>query len=107
VPLSSVRESWTELLRAEVAGAYLAWMDANARAVSDDAPGVTIEIAGGTFTQRPQRYAAKAYAELHRKRSLISNDALSALLGETGCDAFLLSDAGGDEESDETEASDA
>lgn len=90
--LSAVREAVAELLRDEVAGAYLLWAAANARAVADDASGVSVDIAGQAFTQKPQRYAAKAFSELKRKRaSLMDNDALTALLEETGCDAFLAS----------------
>lgn len=88
-----VKGAVAELLRAEVAGAYLAWMAANAAAVADDANGVAVEIAGTMFTQKPQRYAAKAFGELRRKRALVEDDALAAVLGETGCDAYL---SGGD-----------
>jgi glutathione S-transferase len=89
VSLKSVREALAALLREEVAGAYLQWMAANARAVADDAQGVSVEVAGATFTQKPQRYAAKAFAELKRKRAAVEDDALAALLGETGVDAYL------------------
>ena len=85
----TVRGDLVDLLREEFAGAYLAWMSANAQAVEDDASGVSVEIAGRTFTQKPQRYAAKAFAELKRKRGLVDDDALAELLRETGCDAFL------------------
>jgi len=85
----AVRGDLVDLLREEAAGAYLAWTAANAQAVEDDAPGVSVEIAGRTFVQKPQRYAAKAFAELKRKRAAVDDDALAALLLETGCDAFL------------------
>ncbi len=85
----AVRSDLVELLREELAGAYLAWMSANAQAVEDDAVGVSVEIAGRAFVQKPQRYAAKAFAELKRKRAAVDDEALSALLLETGCDAFL------------------
>jgi glutathione S-transferase len=89
-PLQTLRDGLVPLLRAEVAGAYLVWMSANARAVADDADGVSVEIAGRSFTQKPQRYAAKAFAEIRRKRALSSEDAaLAALLAEAGCDAYL------------------
>lgn len=78
------------LLREEVAGAYLAWMQTNARAVSEDALNASIEIGGALFSQKPQRYAARALAELRRKREALAGDAaLAALLGESGCDAVL------------------
>jgi hypothetical protein len=89
VRLRVLRGDLTDLLREEVAGAYLAWMAANAQAVADDAAGVSVEIAGATFTQKPQRYAANAFAELRRKRALVDDPALTALLEETGCDAYL------------------
>jgi len=89
VSLSAVRDALVTVLRDEVGGAYLAWMAANAQAVSDDAPAVTIGIADGDFTQKPQRYAAKALAELRRKRAGASDADLAALLSETGCDAAL------------------
>jgi glutathione S-transferase len=112
---ADVRDEVAELLRAEIAGAYLLWMDANARAVSDDASGVSVDIAGTTFVQKPQRYAAKAFSELKRKRGLVEDSALATLLAETGVDALLASsardddnagsedDADGDDESDEGE----
>jgi glutathione S-transferase len=89
VSFAAVRDDLAELLREEVAGAYLAWASANAQAVEDDAMGVSVEIAGRTFSQKPQRYTAKAFAELKRKRGAVDDDALSALLLETGCDAYL------------------
>lgn len=101
VSLESVRGPIAALLREEVAGAYLTWMAANAAAVADDAPGVSVDIAGALFVQKPQRYAAKAYAELRRKRSSMQNDALAAILGETGCDAFLVASAMADEPEDD------
>ncbi len=110
VSFAAVRDDVAELLRAEVAGAYLTWMAANARAVADDASGVAVEIGGTMFTQKPQRYAAKAFAELQRKRAALDDPALpalTALLEETGCDALLLGgDAVDDDESDESDIGD-
>ena len=68
-------------------------------------------IAGDTFTQKPQRYAAKAFAELKRKRAAHHDSAaLTALLEETGCDAFLASppmeSAGADDDESDDEGDD-
>jgi glutathione S-transferase len=88
--ISTLSATLSMLLQAELAGAYLPWMSVNADAVAADAPAASVEIAGRMFTQKPQRYAAKAFGEVRRKRALLSeNEALAALLGETGCDAFL------------------
>jgi glutathione S-transferase len=91
--LEAVRVELAALLREEVASAYLVWASANCDAVADDAPGVTVEIAGAAFTQKPQRYAAKAFAELKRKRAGVEDADLAALLEDTGCAAFLSSAA--------------
>ncbi len=110
VGLSEVRAPLLALLRDEVAGAYLVWLSANANAVATDAPASSVEIGGATFTQRPQRYAAKAFAELRRKRGQVMDDALSALLEESGCDSFLKLPAaiiaGPEIETDDAEQSD-
>jgi glutathione S-transferase len=108
---ADVRDDVAELLRAEIAGAYLLWMDANARAVADDANGVSVDIGGTAFVQKPQRYAAKAFSELKRKRGLVEDEALAALLAETGVDALLaasrvdddVGDDGDDDDGDEGE----
>lgn len=106
----TLKDDFAELLRQDVADAYLAWAAANAGAVADDAPRVNLEIAGRAFSQKPQRYAARALAELKRKRGSVESDALTALLAETGCDAVLASSAAddaGDDEGDEEIASDS
>jgi hypothetical protein len=89
VSLAKVRGELVGLLREEVAGAYLVWSAANAQAVGDEGRMVTVEIAGHSFMQKPQRYAAKALGELRSKRAAIEDDALAALLEEAGCDAVL------------------
>ncbi|HRP10942.1 MAG TPA: glutathione S-transferase family protein [Terricaulis sp.] len=105
--LADVRAPLAEILRAEAAGAYLIWMAANADAVEADASGVSVDIGGSIFTQKPQRYAAKALAELRRKRAAAQSAALADLLEETGCAAFLSgapadeADAGDAEDGDE------
>lgn len=103
VPFGALREELADLLRSEVAGAYLPWMDANARAVADDENSFSVEIGGAVFEQKPQRYAAKALAEIRRKRAAVSDEGLAALLAETGCDVFLRSAEAedGDEEQGE------
>lgn len=104
--LDEVRDPLARLLRDEVAAAYLVWLSANASAVARDAQAVIVEICGANFTQKPQRYAAKAFNELRRKRAAVSDNALAALLEETGCDVFLNAIAAAPEfeiEADESE----
>ena len=50
------------------------------------------------FTQKPQRYAAKALAALQNKRARVGdNAALTSLLGESGCDAVLAGEVEGED----------
>jgi glutathione S-transferase len=103
----ALKDDVAEVLRQEVADAYLAWAAANALAVASDAPRVNLEIAGRAFSQKPQRYAAKALAELKRKRAALSDDALAALLGDTGCDAVLTTNVSDDADEENENVADA
>jgi glutathione S-transferase len=99
---ADLKDDVAELLSVEIAGAYLPWMAANADAVARDAGGVSLELGGVPFTQKPQRYAAKALSELRRKRAAVTDEALADLLKQTGIDAFLLAT----DDADEAEADD-
>jgi hypothetical protein len=114
VDFSAVRAGLLDLVRSEVAETYLVWMAANAAAVAADASAVSAELAGSAFSQKPQRYAAKALAEIRRKRALlVGNDTLEEFLREAGCDAILAppasvarGESAGDNESDDDESGD-
>lgn len=99
--LDTLRPTLSPLLETEIAGAYLPWMAANAQAVDEDAVSVSVTVAGHAFTQKPQRYAAKAFAEIRRKRAVEAEDeVLASLLAATGCDVYLAlaADADGDDD---------
>jgi glutathione S-transferase len=104
--LAELKDDIAELLSAEIAAAYLPWMAANADAVASNAAAVSLKIGGAPFTQKPQRYAAKAFAELRRKRAAVADEALAALLAETGADALLAASSGGANEEDGAEDGD-
>lgn len=77
------------LLREEIAGAYLPWMVANAAAAAEGGD-VGVDLPGGRFTQKPQKYAARAFTEVRGRRGMVASDAaLGALLADTGCDRWL------------------
>jgi glutathione S-transferase len=101
--LTSLAPSLSALLRDEIAGLYLPWMDANAAASrAGDGQPFTIALMGQDFTQTPQRYAAKAFMELKRRRASFSDDpALAEILGATGCDAYLAPTGQAQPEADE------
>jgi hypothetical protein len=97
---ASLRDALVGLLRQELGATYLPWMAMNAVAVSDDLSGVSVEVAGGTFAQKPQRYAAKAFVELKRKRAAIEDATLLALLEDSGCAAYFTIGAEADDGDD-------
>lgn len=89
-PLVDVLPSLVRLLREEVAGCFLPWADANAKALAAGQPRFTVHIDGVDFSQETQKYHAKSLAELRRKFAAASgNSALVAVLAETGCLPWL------------------
>lgn len=78
------------LLREEIAGCFLPWSDANAKALAAGQPSFTVRIDGVAFTQEPQKYHAKSLAEIRRKYARASgSSALNAVLADTGCLSWL------------------
>lgn len=87
--LDALTPTLSPLLREEIAGAYLPWMAANAAAAADGSD-VAVDLPGGRFTQKPQKYAARAFTEVRGRRAMVASDAaLGALLADTGCDRWL------------------
>ncbi len=80
------------LLRGEVR-LFLAWSDANAKALESGAEEMTVDLDGKTWWQTvggPQKYHAKTLKELRRKFAEHGDDAeLRAILDRTGCLEFL------------------
>ena len=78
------------LLAEEVGARFLPWSDANARAIADGAESFTVDIAGGRWTQAPQRYHARSLRVLREKyAALADRAALDPVLEATGCRAWL------------------
>ena len=78
------------LLAEEVGARFLPWSDANARAIADGAESFAVDIAGGRWTQAPQRYHARSLRALREKyAALADRAALDPVLETTGCRAWL------------------
>jgi len=99
----TLRTGLSALLREEIARTYLPWMAANAQSVADDDLGVSIDIDGGVFTQKPQRYAAKAFNAVRARFAALggTEEALAALLDETGCASYFAASASDNTEDNE------
>jgi glutathione S-transferase len=78
------------LLSQQVAGLFLPWSDANARAIAAGEPEFTVEIAGEAWTQKPQKYHARSLAALRtRYQQVAERSALDPILEATGCLPWL------------------
>jgi glutathione S-transferase len=93
-PWSALAATLEPLLEREVAGRFLPWSDANARAVATDAPELRVVLDGETFVQAPQKYAARSLAALRARYAALGEVRdLDAVLERTGCLRWLCADA--------------
>jgi len=87
--LASLEPSLAPLLSRQIGAIYLAFAEANAQTQASGGA-ISLDILGHPFAQGPQRYAARAFQELRRKRAQMpQHDALTALLETAGCDLPL------------------
>lgn len=78
------------LLAGEVAGRFLPWSDANARALAAGEERLRVELREGAWEQQVQKYHARSLAELRRKYTAVSERGiLDPLLESTGCKRWL------------------
>ena len=90
-------EDWAALaptlqpfLADQVAGMYLPWTVANARALAAGDDEFDVTLKGNRWMQKPQKYHARSLAALRAKYAEVAADpALDQVLSETGCKAYL------------------
>ncbi len=74
------------LLREEVAGVFLPWSDANARALGRGEAEFNVEIEGQPFSQNTQKYHAKSLALLRARYAAVPDKSeLNAILKKADC----------------------
>jgi len=85
-------EPWTTLaptlapfLTEQVGRRFLPWSHANAKAIAEGAEEFTVELAGKTWTQKPQKYHAKSLKALREKYAAAASAPLDRALTEVGC----------------------
>ena len=91
-------ESWTTLsatltplLQDQVAGLFLPWSKANARAIADGSDSFSVKLRSGMWQQRPQKYHARSLQALQKHYQSVSNQpAIVQLMQETGCLDYLV-----------------
>lgn len=86
----SLADTLSPVFSQEVAGLFLPWSDANARALADGREEFAVELEGRRFVQRPQKYHAKSLAALRGRYAGVSDrSTLDSVLEETGCRRWL------------------
>jgi hypothetical protein len=87
-----VFESWSilaptlaPLLVEQVGQRFLPWSHANAKAIADGVEEFSVELAGRTWTQKPQKYHAKSLKALRDKYAAAANVPLDRALAEVRC----------------------
>jgi hypothetical protein len=89
-PWSALAPTLEPLLAREVAGRFLPWSDANARAIAAGATELEVVLDGQPFSQQPQKYHARSLAALRARYAAVSDkSALDPVLERTGCLRFL------------------
>ena len=91
-------ESWSALeptlqpiLTDFVGALFLPWSDANARALAAGAEEFTVDLAGESWTQKPQKYHAKSLKVLRERHETGASTAeLDAILERAGCKRWLV-----------------
>jgi hypothetical protein len=90
-------ESWPSLaptlaplLERQVGRLFIPWTLANAQAIASGREEFSVELAGKTWTQKPQKYHAKSLSALRAKyTALPDKSAIDPVLQQTGCLAAL------------------
>ena len=89
-PWSALEPTLLPFLERQVGQLFLPWSVANAAAIEAGSEEFSVELAGSTWTQKPQKYHAKSLQALRAKYAATGSDgALDALLERSGCLAAL------------------
>ena len=77
------------ILAQQVGALFLPWSDANARALAEGSESFSVELAGKTWTQKPQKYHARSLAAIRKKYAASDDAKLNQVLEAAGCLAWL------------------
>jgi glutathione S-transferase len=89
-PWSALAPTLEPLLAQEIAGLFLPWSAANAKALAAGQAEFEVALEGRPFRQQTQKYHARSLAALkNRYAKVAGQEALDAVLARTGCLAWL------------------
>jgi glutathione S-transferase len=87
---ASLEPTLMPLLERQVGRLFMPWTTANAIAIAGGREEFSVELAGRTWTQKPQKYHAKSLAALREKYAALPDKrAIDAVLDRAGCLAGL------------------
>lgn len=87
---ASLEPTLTPLLERQVGRLFMPWTIANEAAIAAGREDFSVELAGRTWTQKPQKYHAKSLAALREKyAALPDKQAVDTVLDRAGCLAGL------------------
>jgi len=84
-PWAKLAPTLAPLLVEQVGRRFLPWSHANAKAISDGAEEFSVQLAGQTWAQKPQKYHAKSLKALRDKYAAAKSAALDEALADVGC----------------------
>jgi glutathione S-transferase len=89
-PWTALAPTLMPLLHDEIAGVFLPWSTANAKALAAGEKEFTLDLGGTAFTQETQKYHAKSLAALKARYAAVADKkALDPILEEAGCLRWL------------------
>jgi glutathione S-transferase len=87
---ASLEPTLMPLLERQVGTLFMPWTIANARAIAEGREEFSVELAGRTWTQKPQKYHAKSLGALRAKYAALSDkQPIDAVMDRAGCLAGL------------------
>jgi len=82
----SLEPTLMPLLERQIGPLFMPWTLANAAAIAAGSEEFSVELPGGTWTQKPQKYQAKSLAALRQKYAALPDKrAIDAILERAGC----------------------
>ena len=84
-PFAALEPTLRPLLERQVGALFLPWSLANARALAEGAEEFSVELAGHTWTQKPQKYHARSLAKLAERYREADRAAVDPVLERAGC----------------------
>jgi len=82
---SSLEPTLMPFLRDQIGKLFMPWTLANERAMKEGSEEFSVELAGETWTQKPQKYHAKSLAALRIKYAAADASRLDPVLEAAGC----------------------